>query len=165
MEIPSFIGRDIRELVAIMAAHDVEFVLVGGHAVGFHGHVRATMDVDFLIRPNAENNRRMMAALAEFGFGNAGIDPDIFVKEGHMLTIGAKPNEVDMVTSLSGCSVEEIFANAATGMIGKTPVKVIGLAELLRTKRAAARPKDQVDVLELEVIQAMAREKAGDTPE
>jgi hypothetical protein len=159
MEIPSFIGKDIRELVAIIVAHGVDFVLVGGHAVGFHGHLRATMDVDFLIRPGEDNNARMMAALNEFGFGQAGIDPSIFKTEGHMLSIGAKPNEVDFVTSLSGCATDDIFDNAVMGKIGDTPLKIIGLPELLLTKRAAGRPKDRIDVEELEAIRAMAEEE------
>ena len=159
MDVPSFLSKDIRELVAIITAHDVEFVLVGGHAVGFHGHVRATMDVDFIVRPGRENNRKMLAALEEFGFGGAGIDPHIFENEGHMLTIGAKPNEVDLVTSLEGCATKDIFEHAVEGRIGETTIKVIGLDELLATKRTASRPKDQVDIIELEAIRAMAEEQ------
>lgn len=147
-----FISRDVRELIGTLVKHGVQFVLVGGHAVAFHGFPRATMDIDFLVRPDHENARRMMAALAEFGFGHAGIPEEAFMREGQMVTIGAPPSEVDFVTSLSGCALDSIFANAVDGEVAGIRIKIIGRLELVATKRAANRNKDRIDLEELEAI-------------
>jgi len=137
------------ELILLLTEHGVEFVLVGGHAVAFHGYSRATMDVDFLVRPSAENNERIMAALDAFGFGNAGIPPGSFRSTGGLVTLGASPNEVDLMTSMSGGSVDAIFLNAVEGHLGDLPMKVISLEDLLSVKRAVNRPKDRLDIAEL----------------
>jgi len=143
------ISEDIRELIQLLTEHGVEFVLVGGHAVAFYGYSRATMDVDFLVRPSAENSKRIMAALDAFGFGNAGIPPESFRSAGGLVTLGASPNEVDLMTSMSGESVDTIFVNAVEGHLGELPMKVIALEDLLSVKRTVNRPKDRLDIAEL----------------
>lgn len=144
-----FISKDIEDLVRLLLKNEVDFVLVGGHAVAFHGFTRATMDIDFLVRPSPENSDCIMAALEDFGFGNAGIPPEAFCTEGHLITMGAPPNEIDLVTSLSGASVDDIFANAVAGHLRGLEIKVISLPDLISVKRTANRPKDRIDIEEL----------------
>jgi predicted nucleotidyltransferase len=156
-----FISRDIKDLVRLLLKNEVDFVLVGGHAVAFHGFARATMDIDFLVRPSAENGHRVMAALEDFGFGNAGIPPEVFSTEGHVITMGAPPNEIDLVTSLSGASVDDIFAHAVDGHLGGLRIKVISLPDLMAVKRTANRPKDRIDIEELTAL--LRQQAASDT--
>jgi hypothetical protein len=59
--------EDFRDLLLELADVGAEFVLVGGHAVAFHGHPRATKDMDVLIRANTNNAERVYRALADFG--------------------------------------------------------------------------------------------------
>ena len=63
MELPN----DFRDLMIEMMDADVEFVVVGGYAVAFHGHPRATKDIDILVRPHRENAKRVYKVLAAFG--------------------------------------------------------------------------------------------------
>jgi hypothetical protein len=63
------LASDLSESIALLNSHRVEYLIVGGHAVAYHGHPRVTGDVDFLLRPNAENANRVIAALGDFGFG------------------------------------------------------------------------------------------------
>jgi hypothetical protein len=64
--------KGLREFVALLLSRGVHFVVIGGHAVAFHGYPRLTDDLDLLIRPTTENAQRVIAALAEFGFGSIG---------------------------------------------------------------------------------------------
>lgn len=61
--------KGLREFVELLSSSGVEFIIVGGHAVAFHGHPRYTGDIDFLLRSTPENAERIIAALKAFGFG------------------------------------------------------------------------------------------------
>jgi hypothetical protein len=63
----------LREFIVLLNSHNVEYLVVGGHAVAFHGHPRFTGDIDFLIRTTASNAHRVLKALDAFGFGSLGI--------------------------------------------------------------------------------------------
>lgn len=64
---------DLREFIALLNSHHVDYIIAGGHAVAFHGHPRFTGDIDFLIRTAPENAKRVLAVLNAFGFGSVGI--------------------------------------------------------------------------------------------
>jgi hypothetical protein len=61
------VNRDFRDLLAEFNAHGVEFLIVGAHALAAHGLVRATKDLDIWVRPEAENAKRVIAAIRAFG--------------------------------------------------------------------------------------------------
>lgn len=146
------VSRDVRELLQLLAKHRVEFLICGGHAVAFHGYVRMTMDVDVLVRPSAENAKRIMLALDEFGFGDTGIPESAFRRAGTAVSLGAQPNQVDLLTSMSSQDGDQVFAHALWGTLGGEQVRFASLRDLLRAKREANRPKDRVDVAELEAL-------------
>ena len=62
-------SKDQKEIVELLNSKKVRYLLVGGHAVGFHGHPRFTGDMDFVVDTSAENAGRLAEALKEFGFG------------------------------------------------------------------------------------------------
>ena len=65
---------DLRELIELLSSHKVEYIVVGGHAVAYHGHPRFTGAIDFFVRATADNAEKLLAALEAFGFGNVGLD-------------------------------------------------------------------------------------------
>jgi hypothetical protein len=67
------IQSDFRELLELFNAHNVEYMIVGGYALAFHGAPRYTGDLDVLVKPDPENARRVLAALAKFGFAALGL--------------------------------------------------------------------------------------------
>lgn len=69
------LAPDFDEFCASLSAREVEFVIVGAHALAFHGAPRFTGDLDILVRPTAENGRRLLAAIADFGFPTAPVTP------------------------------------------------------------------------------------------
>ena len=143
---------DMKDLIVLFRKHNVEYVVVGGFAVICYGYIRTTQDIDFVIYPSEENSIKMMKALTDFGFGNAGIPIKYFQKEKSAIHIGVEPNRIDFLTSLQGISNDTIFANMQQmGYDGET-LNVIAKGDLIKCKKTAGRLKDLADVEELEKI-------------
>lgn len=145
---------DFRDLLVCLADAKADFVVVGGHAVAAHGHVRATKDLDVLVRPTPENAVRVYRALAAFGAPlqafEVGVD-DFTTYDG-VLQIGLPPLRIDVLTRITGVSFDEAIAAALTVDVDGRTVLVIGRDALVRNKRATGRPQDLADVAALESL-------------
>jgi len=87
------------EFIELLLSHKVEFLLVGGYALAFHGAPRFTEDIDFLVRTAAENAERIEAVLEEFGFGQVGITRHDFLKPEQVIQLGRAPHRIDLPLS------------------------------------------------------------------
>ena len=149
----SILTNDYRDFITLLFKHDVAFLVCGGHAVGFHGYPRLTMDFDLLIKPTKENAAKTMLALNEFGFGKAGIPETAFLQPGTAVTLGVQPNQIDLLTSVGKTlETKDVFENAVFGRLEELDVLYISKQDLLTAKKAAGRAKDLADVEELEKI-------------
>lgn len=90
-------SQDFKEFIASLTAHGVEYLVVGGYAVGLHGYPRYTGDLDIWVRADADNATRLLAALDAFGFGGAGIVTEDFTREGRVLQLGRPPFRIDVI--------------------------------------------------------------------
>lgn len=143
-------GRDWSEFLRLLILHRVRFVLVGGHAVAGHGEPRLTEDLDVLADASLPNARRLRSAIAEFGFGKAAPSAVRLAKRGTIWMLGRKPWRIDILTQIDGVTFSEVWRGRVEVVFGAALLPVIGLAELLRNKRAAGRPKDLADIASLE---------------
>jgi len=141
---------DFRELLELFRSHKVEYIIVGAHALAFHGAPRYTGDIDILVRPDVDNASRVMAALTEFGFGATGLTAADFQKPDQIIQLGFPPVRIDIITSISGVSWEEAHTGRAEGTYGPVKVCYIGRRELIKNKRATGRTKDLADAEALE---------------
>jgi hypothetical protein len=123
-------------------------VVVGGHAVAFHGYPRYTGDIDFLVRPTVENASRIVAALAAFGFSDAHEIKASLTQPEKIVQLGRPPNRIDILTSASGVDFEDVWERAIVAEIDGLPVRFPDLGSLLKNKRASGRTKDLADVEE-----------------
>jgi hypothetical protein len=139
------LSKDLREFIELLNANGVEFLVVGGFAVAWHGHPRFTADIDFLIRPERENAQLVVKTLREFGFGALQVVPADLCQPDQILQLGVKPNRIDLVTSIAGVTFEEAWESRVAGTIDSVPVLFIGRDTLIRNKEAAARPQDLAD--------------------
>jgi len=137
---------DFKELLALLNVHNVEYVIVGGYALAFHGVPRYTGDLDILVNPAPGNARQILAALEEFGVGLLGLTAEDFLLPDRVVQLGVPPARVDFITSLTGVPWLEAFAGRAAGRYGDVPVYFIGRDQFIANKRATGRKRDLADL-------------------
>jgi hypothetical protein len=152
--------KDSREFIELLNSHGVEFLVVGGHAVAFHGHPRFTGDIDFWIRAEIDNATRLLSALRSFGFEQLALTADDFTTPGRIVQLGHPPNRIDLLTSISGVAFEAAWAAREMATLDGLPVFFLGWRSLIDNKLASGRPKDLADVAKLKAV-AAAREGSG----
>lgn len=146
------IHADLREFIGLMNSHAVEYLVVGGHAVAYHGYPRYTGDMDFFVRRTPENVLRVVTVLKEFGFGDtAGLDAFLLLPD-KVIQLGRPPNRIDILSGISGVGFEQAFATRVETELDGIPVRMIGFDALLANKTASNRPKDRADVVQLQKI-------------
>lgn len=137
---------DFRDLLALLNEHKVEYLIVGGYALAFHGAPRFTGDIDIFVRPSSENASRVLEALAAFGFRFPNLTVADFQNPDKVVQLGVPPVRIDIITSISGVSWEEAEAAKEPGSFGDVPVSYIGRREYIKNKRSAGRKKDLADI-------------------
>lgn len=142
MELPP----DFKELLSLLNAHGVEYLLVGGYAVGAHGFPRYTGDMDIFYGLGPENTGRLAAALSEFGLP---VDPAAMDRRNVMFRIGVQPVMVEFMSEISGVSFAQAWADRTSWELQGLTVPMISLGDLRTNKRASGRHKDLADLEEL----------------
>lgn len=143
------LSRDVQEFIGLLEKHDVRYLLVGGHAVFFHGYPRLTADVDFAYDPAPDNAKALYAALVEFWGDPVPVVQDAaeLAQVGMIFQFGRPPNRIDLISNLKGVDIGQALARRVRGPLPKgAGVWLIGLEDLRRAKAAAGRPKDLDDL-------------------
>lgn len=138
------------ELLACLTARSVRFVVVGGHALAYHGHPRFTKDLDVLVEPSPGNAKKLVLALGDFGFGSAGLTVGDFSTAGRIVQLGVAPNRVDLITAIDGVSFDEAWDSRVSGRFGSLQVPFLGREAFLRNKRASGRAQVLADIEAIE---------------
>jgi len=143
-------NRDFVEMLSVLSAEGVEYLLVGAYAMAAHGWPRATGDIDIWVRPTMGNAERVMRALRQFGAPLFGLSAEDFTLPDTVFQIGVVPGRVDLMSGVSGLTFEEAWSSRIIAKIGEQEVAALGFEALLRNKRASGRPKDLADIAWLE---------------
>jgi hypothetical protein len=138
--------QDFKELLALLNANKVEYMIVGAFALAHYGAPRYTGDIDILVHTELENARRIIQALNEFGFGSLDLKAEDFTTPDQVVQLGVAPVRVDIVTSISGVSWEEAANGRVNGLYGDVPVYYIGKDQFIKNKLAIGRKKDLADL-------------------
>ena len=141
---------DYRDILAAFDQHKVEYLVIGGYAVVFHGHPRFTKDLDLWIRPTADNLARVRSALVAFGAPSTLLAALEGASPSDVLWMGAPPVRIDIVKGVPGGDFDAVFARRIVADWDGVAVSVVGLDDLIALKRASARPQDLLDASELE---------------
>jgi nucleotidyltransferase DUF2204 len=146
--------EDFRDLLFALYDAGAAFVVLGGHAVAFHGHPRATKDLDVLVKADNANARLVYMALAAFGAPLSAFEvgeADFATYDG-VLQMGIPPLRIDILNRADGITFDEAIAEGRSFELEGRAIPIIGKAALLKNKRAAAREQDLADVKALERI-------------
>lgn len=145
---------DFRDLLAEFARFGVEYALIGGYAVGYHGKPRATKDLDLLVSGQEENLARVAAALTAFGAPANVIRSVRTLAENEIVHFGVPPVRVDVLRFADGIDAEAAIRRAERVDLDGLEIRLIALPDLIANKRAAARPQDLADAALLERVQS-----------
>jgi len=144
---------DFRELLLALNAHDVEYLVVGAHALAAYGYVRATKDLDVWVRPEPENADRVLKALLAFGATLADLTANDLSKAGTIFQIGVPPLRIDLITSIEGVEFDEAWPDRLQTTFAGAPVFIISRHHLIVNKKSAARLQDLADIERLEATE------------
>ncbi|MCE5340427.1 MAG: nucleotidyltransferase family protein [Planctomycetaceae bacterium] len=150
------IQKDYKELLELFNAHKVEYLVVGGFALAFHGAPRFTGDIDLLIKPDIENAKKILAALSDFGFASLNFTEADFLKPDNIIQLGYPPVRIDIIMSISGVDWQTASRGKIAGQYGDVNVFYLGKEEFIANKKASGRLKDLADI---EAIQKANKNK------
>ena len=129
-----------------MNSHEVEYLLIGGYAVGYHGYPRTTADMGIWIAIQEENAEKVVTVLKEFGFDTPHLTADLFLRENQIIRIGNPPMRIELLTTISGVHFEECYSERIVDSIDDVEIQIINLKHLKHNKQASGRQKDLDDL-------------------
>jgi predicted nucleotidyltransferase len=142
-------NKDFREFIVLLNSNGVKFLIVGGHAVTFHGNPRFTADLDVWVATDPDNAARVEQAVKDFGFGKLFKAGD-FSKPGYAVQLGRQPYRIDILTSIEAVDFAAAYPRRKVLKAGGLELPFISLHELLVNKRATGRRHDLDDAEKLE---------------
>lgn len=147
---------DFKEFLKLLNSEKVEYLVIGGYAVGHHGFVRATADMDVWISTSPEDTERLSRVLIQFGFSAGHVPARMLQEKGKVFRMGLPPTRLEILTSISGVEFADCFARCVVAQWEEVPVNIISLADLRINKKASGRPR-------ISAISPSLRSQAGST--
>ena len=139
--------QDFADFIILLQKHKVDYLVVGGYAVGIHSQAKMTQDIDFWIRPTVGNAENLIKVFEEFGIPDINISVNDLTKSGSVIQFGNPPLRVDILTSIDGVEFEEAFRKKFTTNIENIKnINFISLNDLIRNKETSKRQKDSYDL-------------------
>ena len=142
---PAELPADFKEFLKLLNENAVEYLVVGGFAVGDHGYPRATDDLDVWVRLDRCNAKRLVLSLRQFGFDAPNLSEDLFLQEDKIVRMGDSPLRIEIMTSIDGVEFAECFRTREVVDLDGVETNVISLDNLKQNKRASGRHKDLAD--------------------
>ncbi len=143
---PRSLTKDFKEFLQCLNARGVEYLVIGGHAVAFHGYPRATADLDVWVAVNSTNASQIVAALKDFGFDMPELKLDLFLREDRVIRLGVAPNRIEIQTGIDGVNFSDCYLQRVAAELDGIPVWFISRTDLKSNKRASGRNKDLADL-------------------
>ena len=135
---------DIERLIKLLKENKVDFVIIGATAFPVYGYARATLDTDIFIRPTKKNAINTLRALKKFGYDIIDLTVDDLLKK--KVLIRQYIVETDIHPYVKGVSFKQVWNNKVTAKFITTETYFASLRDLIKMKKAAARPKDLEDL-------------------
>ena len=146
-----------KKILKELTENKVEFILIGGYAVVYHGYVRTTGDLDIWIKPDNNNKLKLIATLKQHGIINEDLEK---IKALNFTTViafhvGVEPTKIDFISKISNIDFDSASKNAAYFPMQNFQIPILNLNDLILSKISTNRPKDKADIDELQKIHRM----------
>jgi len=146
------IPQDFKDFLKLLNSRGVNYLLIGGYAVGYYGYPRATADMDIWVDvQNKDNLNNLILALNDFGITVDATNSKLFEQKGQMVRIGFPPVRLEILSEIDGVNFSECFGNKKEIEIDGIKVTIISKEDLIKNKTASARYKDLDDLENLKV--------------
>jgi predicted nucleotidyltransferase len=137
---------DFRDFLKLLNSEGVEYLVVGGYAVSFHGYPRPTGDLDIWIAIAIENAKKVRTVLEHFGFAQDRRAPEEFLTPNQIFRMGVPPVRIEVLTGATGVDFATCYPRRVEAELDGVVVKFLSRDDLIANKRAAGRHKDLNDV-------------------
>src|SRR5437899_3342630 len=101
--------EDYLEFLQLLNSRQIEYLIIGAYAVGYHGYARTTEDLDIWVAVSRENADRLVDALREFAINGPELVPELFLQEPHFVRLGRGNVRIEIGTGISGVRFSECF--------------------------------------------------------
>jgi hypothetical protein len=143
-------NQDFKDLFALFNEENVEYLVVGAHAVIFYSEPRYTKDLDIWINPSHKNALKVLAALTKFGAPLSGVSEKDFSDPDMVFQIGIAPNRIDILMGITGVEFRTAAQRKTLSSYDGIEIPIISKQDLILSKKAIGRPQDKLDVDRLE---------------
>jgi len=141
--------QDFKDFVQLLNENKVQYLLVGGYAVTYHGYPRFTKYIDFWVWAESKNAALLVKTLKDFIGSNLGYTEQDFLQKDIIIQLGMPPNRIDLITDLDGITFEEAYSQKIVDKIDGIDMNIIDLNSLKTNKKSTGRTKDLLDYEEL----------------
>ena len=144
----NILNEDFTEFIEALNQKEVEYILVGGYAVIFHGYNRTTGDLDIWVNPKSENYLKLKKAFAQFKMPVFDMTEEKFLQTEHydVFSFGRPPVQIEILTKVKGLEFEDAWSRASFSNLDGINVRILDIRDLKSAKKAAGRAKDQADL-------------------
>ncbi|MFY9234423.1 MAG: DUF6036 family nucleotidyltransferase [Fimbriimonadaceae bacterium] len=142
-------NEDLRELLNSFNSHSVDYLIIGAHALAFHGYPRFTEDLDVWIRKSEQNATSVVIALKEFGIQLEPAAVERFLADRSMVRLGHPPHRVDITNFAGELEFDAAWGSRIEADFDGVVAHVLSREDFIKSKRSAGRPKDLRDLEEM----------------
>ncbi|MBD3843895.1 MAG: hypothetical protein IE909_18865 [Campylobacterales bacterium] len=146
-----YLTQDYQDIIELFNKHNVRFLIAGAYAMSKVGYSRSTYDIDLWVDKTKKNAINIYNALAEFGVPFE-IEPDNFLEPNSVLQIGIEPNRIDILTDIDGLTFDAAWSNKQVATFDTIEAYTLEINDLIKNKKASNRPKDKLDLVQLEEL-------------
>ncbi len=143
------ISSDYKDLFKTLNRHKVKYLVIGAYAVTFYTEPRYTKDLDIWASNDRANAKRLYKALVDFGAPLKGVSERDFANKKMIYQIGVAPVRIDILMDASGIKFENAWKNRKNSKYGGISINIMGVKELIYSKKKAGREHDISDIKKL----------------
>ena len=144
--VEQLLPNDFKEFLRLLNETGVEYLLIGGYAVGYHGYPRTTADMDIWVANTPGNAAKVVSVFHQFGMNDSSLTVDLFQQPNKVIRMGVAPMRIEVLTEIDGVTFSECYAARESVEIDGQLVQLISLPHLRKNKRASGRHKDLDDL-------------------
>jgi predicted nucleotidyltransferase len=146
------LDKDFKEFITLLNTHKVDYLIIGGYAVNYHGYPRYTKDIDFWLWMQEDNIKKLIEAIKAFGFGSLNLVIEDFMTPENIVQLGYEPYRIDLLVDVEGVDFKGCFERRKETKLDGVAVKFLSLEDLIIAKKKAGRLQDLADAEQLEKL-------------